>query len=98
MGCVSLVDVVGVSLLMRGTRFTGLSRHSTVFVSPVPAHPDALVLPTFAADTAVRVGGIGAMPEVFPTGCRQCGLELLGPFVVGLSQSPHLVGGQAEVT
>jgi hypothetical protein len=32
MGCVSLVDVVGVSLLMRGTRFTGLSRHSKVFV------------------------------------------------------------------
>jgi hypothetical protein len=38
------------------------------------------------------------MPEVIPTGCRQGGLQLLCPFLVGLGEPPHLIGSQAKVT
>jgi hypothetical protein len=62
------------------------------------SRPDTLILPAFAADAAANVGGIGAVLEVVATGCRQCGLQLLGPVLVGLGEPPNLVGGQAEVT
>jgi hypothetical protein len=51
---------------------------------------------TLLADTAADVCGIRAMLEVVPAGCRQGGFQLLGPFVVGLGESPHLIGSQAE--
>jgi hypothetical protein len=57
----------------------------------VPGHPNALVLPTLAAVTAVHVGGIGAVPEVVPAGSRQRSIEGCQPFIVGLGQSPDLV-------
>ena len=38
------------------------------------------------------------MPEVIPTGCRQGGLQLLCPFLVGLGEPSHLIGSQAKVT
>jgi hypothetical protein len=53
---------------------------------------------TLAACAAVDVSRVGAVLEVIPTGCRQGGLQLLGPFLVGLGEPPHLVGSQAKVT
>ena len=38
------------------------------------------------------------MFEIVPTRCRQGLLERRRPFLVGLSQSPHLVRGQAQVS
>ncbi|HET9302357.1 MAG TPA: hypothetical protein VFO20_06245, partial [Propionibacteriaceae bacterium] len=38
-------------------------------LAAILGHPDALILPTFAADTAVHVRRIGAVPEVIPTSC-----------------------------
>jgi hypothetical protein len=55
------------------------------------------VLPALTADTALHISGIGAVLEGLLAGCRQCGLELLGPLLVGFGESPHLVGGQAKV-
>ena len=63
----------------------------------VPAHPDALMLPTFATDAALHVRGIGAVLEVVPAGCRQGGIQLLRPILVGLGQAPDLVGCEPEV-
>jgi len=54
------------------------------------------MLATLLADTAAYVCGIRAMLEVVPAGCRQGGFQLLGPFVVGPGEPPHLVGGQIE--
>jgi hypothetical protein len=62
----------------------------------IPGHPDALVLAALLADTTSHVCGSGAVFEVVPAGCRQGGLQLLGPFLVGLGEPPHLVGGQTE--
>jgi hypothetical protein len=56
------------------------------------------VLPALATDTARNVGGIRSMPEVCPAGCCQGGLQLFGPFRVGLGEPPNLVGGQAQIT
>ncbi len=36
------------------------------------------------------------MLKVAPAGCHQCGFERSRPLVVGLGESPHLVGGQAK--
>ena len=36
------------------------------------------------------------MLKVAPTGWHQCGFERSRPLVVGLCESPHLVGGQAK--
>jgi hypothetical protein len=38
------------------------------------------------------------MPEVCPAGCCQGGLQLFGPFRVGLGEPPNLAGGQAQIT
>ena len=54
----------------------------------------------FAALTAhasPHICGIGAVLEVVPAGCRQCGLQYLQPFLVGLGEPPHLVGSQAKI-
>jgi hypothetical protein len=51
-----------------------------------------------AAHAAVDVSGVSAVLEVVAAGCRQSSLQPLGPFRVGLGQSPHLVGSQAKVT
>jgi hypothetical protein len=74
-----------------------LPRAREQLLSAVPGHPLALVLPALSADAAVGVSGIRTMLEVVPAGCRQGGLETLGPFRVGLSQPPHSVGGQAKI-
>ena len=44
--------------------------------------------PTFVADAARHVRGVGAVLEVVPARCRQGGLKLLGPFLVGLGKPP----------
>ena len=67
-------------------------------LAAVPGHPDALVSAALAADTAAHVGGVGAVVQVVPAGCRQGCIQLLGPFLVGLGKTPHLIGGQAKVT
>jgi hypothetical protein len=56
------------------------------------------VLATLFADAASHIGGVGAVLEVVPPGCHQCGFELLRPFLIGLGEPPHLVRGQAEIT
>ncbi len=56
------------------------------------------MLPTFAADTAVDVRGIGAVLKIITTGCRQGCIQLLRPFLVGLGEPPYLIGRQAQVT
>ena len=63
----------------------------------LPRHPNALMLPRVAADTAAHVGGVGAVLEVMPAGRSQCGLKRRRPLVVGLGQPPNLVSGQVEV-
>ena len=55
------------------------------------------MLPALAADAAGHIGGVGAVLEVIPTGCRQGGLERCRPFPVGLGETPDLIGRQAEV-
>jgi hypothetical protein len=56
------------------------------------------MLPTLTANTAVHVRGGGAVPEVVTAGCCQGGLQLLGPFLVGLGEPPHLIRSQAKIT
>ena len=63
----------------------------------LPRHPDALMLPTVAAETAANVGGVGAVLEVVPAGRSQCGFNRRRPLVVSLGQPPDLVRRQAEV-
>jgi hypothetical protein len=43
------------------------------------------------------IGGVSSVLEVVPTGCRQGGLQLVGPFLVGLGEPPDLIGGQAQI-
>jgi hypothetical protein len=50
------------------------------------AGPPGSLGPTVAADTAVHVGGIGAVLEVIPARCRQGGLQFLRPFRVGFGE------------
>jgi hypothetical protein len=56
------------------------------------------MLPALAANTSRHIGGVSSVLEVLPTGCRQGGLQLLGPFLVGLGEAPHLIGSQAKIT
>jgi hypothetical protein len=51
--------------------------------------------PTLTTDTAL---GVGAVLEVITAACRQRCVQLLGPFLVGLGEPPHLIGSQAKVT
>ena len=67
-------------------------------LAPVPSHTDALMRSTLAACAAVDASGIRTMLEVVPPGCRQGGFQLLGPFVVGPGEPPHLIGSQAKLT
>ena len=67
-----------------------------VGTSTVLGHPDALVLPTLPAILSRHIGGIRTVLKVAPAGCHQCGFERSRPLVVGLGESPHLVGGQAK--
>jgi hypothetical protein len=66
-------------------------------VSAHLGHPDPLILPTLAAHTPMDIGGVSSVLEVVPTGCRQGGLQLVGPFLVGLGEPPDLIGGQAQI-
>jgi hypothetical protein len=54
------------------------------------------MLPAVTADTARHIGGIGAVLEVVPVGCRQGGLQLLRPFLVGPDESADLVWGSGR--
>jgi hypothetical protein len=56
------------------------------------------MLSAFFAHAARDIGGIGAVSEVVPTGCRQRSIEGSEPFIVGLGQSPDLVRGEAKIT
>ena len=67
--------------------------HIRRVLAAVPAHPPLLVLPAIPANAAVRVRGVGAMLQVVTAGCGQCGLERGRPSLVGLGESPHLLGG-----
>jgi hypothetical protein len=58
----------------------------------LPRHPDALMLPTVAADTAANVGGVGAVLEVVPAGRSQCGFNRRRPLVVSLGQPQTWLG------
>jgi hypothetical protein len=55
------------------------------------------VLPTLPANAAAHVRGVRAVLEVVTAGCRQGGLQSPGPFLVGPSKPPHLIGGQAKI-
>jgi hypothetical protein len=56
------------------------------------------MLSAHLAHTTRDIGGIGAMLEVVPAGCRYGGLKRCRPFMVGLGEPPHLIGSQAEGT
>jgi hypothetical protein len=75
-----------------------LDRTHRMHALPVPTHPDLLVRPTLSTDAARHICGVGAVLEVVPAAGHQSGLKCAGPLLVGLGQSPHLVGGQAKVT
>jgi hypothetical protein len=62
-----------------------------------PAHPNLLIRPTVAANAAVEIRGVGAVLQVVSEGCRQGGLQLLAPFLIGPGEPKHPVRGQAEV-
>jgi hypothetical protein len=55
------------------------------------------MLPALAADTARHICRVRAVLQVITAASCQSGRQLLGPFPVGPGQSPHLVGGQAEI-
>jgi len=76
---------------------TSTARTFDAGLAPVPSHTYALMRSTLAACAAVDVSRVGAVLQVIPTGCRQCGLQLLGPFLVGLGESPHLIRCQLEL-
>jgi hypothetical protein len=61
-------------------------------------HPDPLILPTLAADAAAHIRRRGAVLEVAVAGCRQGGLQIGRPLLVGLGESPDLVRGEAKLT
>ena len=50
-----------------------------------------------AANTSGHIGGIGSVVDVVSAGCRQGGLQLLRPLLVGPGQPPHLIGTQAKI-
>ena len=74
------------------------ARVSVGDLSTKPRHPDALVLPALAADTAAHICGIGSMLEVVPAADRQSGLKCAGPLLVGPGETEHLVRGKAKIT
>jgi len=55
------------------------------------------VLSTLAADAAVRVRGVRAVPEIVPSPSCQSVLKRSRPLLVGLGETPHLVRSQAEI-
>ena len=50
----------------------------------IPRHANSLMLSALFTHTAGDIGGIGAVPEVVPTGRRQRSIEGCQPFIVGL--------------
>jgi hypothetical protein len=64
---------------------------------PILSHPDPLVFPALAAHASLHICGVRPVFQVITAGCRQGCLQLLGPFRVGLGQSPYLIGSQAKV-
>jgi hypothetical protein len=60
-------------------------------------HPNALMLPTLAADTTGHIRRVGAVLEVMPAGRSQCGLKRRRPLVVGLGEPPHLIRSEAKL-
>lgn len=65
--------------------------------SAVPRHPHALMLRALVADAALHVCRVGAVPKVHSAGCRQGGLQLRGPLLVGLGKTPDLVGREVQI-
>jgi hypothetical protein len=55
------------------------------------------MLTALPADTARHIRRIRAVLEVLAPGCRQGGIQLLGPFLVSPAESPDLVGRQFQV-
>jgi hypothetical protein len=45
----------------------------------------------------VEIRGVGAVLQVVSEGCRQGGLQLLAPFLIGAGEPKHPVRGEAEV-
>jgi hypothetical protein len=76
----------------RGTPLPRLSHPSDPcgYSSPVPAHPDALVLPALFADAARGVRGIGHNPD---PRARGRGRGWLGPFRASQPPTPIDVDG-----
>ena len=56
------------------------------------------MLAALAADTARHIRGVGAVLQVVSAGCGQSGLQRCRPLLVGISQPPHPIRRQAEVT
>ena len=54
------------------------------------------MLPTLPANTAAHICAIGAVFEVVPSSRHNGSIERGQPFLVGLGEPPHLVGGQTE--
>jgi hypothetical protein len=65
--------------------------------SAVSGHADSLVSPAVAAHATSHIGGVGAVLAVVSEGSCQGGLQLLGPFLVGLGEPTHLIRSQAKV-
>jgi hypothetical protein len=55
------------------------------------------MLLTLSTDTAVHIGGVGAVLEVVSAGCRQGGIERRRPLFVSLCQPPNPVRREVEV-
>ena len=80
-------------LLNRGDRCV-LTAGGLSALGAVPAHPNLLMRSAVAAHAAVRVRGVGAVLQIFSAACRQGGLQLLGPFLIGPGEPKHPIRGQ----
>jgi len=67
-------------------------------LATVPAHPNLLMRSAVAAHAAVQARGVGAVLQVFPAGCRQYSLQLLGPLLINPGEPEHPIRGQSEVS
>ena len=63
-----------------------------------PAHPNLLMRPAVAANTAVMYAASVPCSKFLAAACRQGGLQLGRPLVVGPGEAKHLVRGQVQVT
>jgi hypothetical protein len=56
---------------------------------PILSHPDPLVGPALAAHAPTYIGGIGAVLEVVPPGCRQGGISSAVDHSSSVLVNPH---------